>query len=137
MSTGSSHSSSRTKMMHLAAPILPSCNYCGNPAHKTSECNIPSEDVFYDYCGKEGHHEAICFAKFPKRKHSDYHGKICEHLLLTLNQKPNNLSFPLRLCQLKVIPIRMLRRRSIMLTRRRCFKPMPFKLKLYKMNSNH
>ncbi len=54
--------------MHLAAPILPSCNYCGNPAHKASECNIPSEDLFCDYCGKEGHQEVVCFAKFPERK---------------------------------------------------------------------
>jgi hypothetical protein len=42
----SSHSSSRTKAVHSAPPILPSCNYCGNPAHKASECNIPSEDFF-------------------------------------------------------------------------------------------
>ncbi len=62
--TRSSHSSSKTKAVHLATPILPSCNYYGNLAHKVSECNIPSEDLFCDYCGKEGHHEAICFAKF-------------------------------------------------------------------------
>jgi hypothetical protein len=67
----------------------------------------------------------------------DYHSKICQHLSLPLNQKPSNLSFPLRLYPSRVIPIRMLRRRSIMLTRRRCFKPMPFKFRLYKMNSNH
>jgi hypothetical protein len=54
--------------MHLATPILPSCNYYGNPTHKATECNIPFEDLFYDYCGKEGHQEAICFAKFPERK---------------------------------------------------------------------
>jgi hypothetical protein len=66
--TRSSHSSSRAKAMHLAAPILPSCNYCGNLAHKASECNIPSEDLFCDYCGKEGHQEAICFAKFSEWK---------------------------------------------------------------------
>jgi len=66
--TRSSHSSSRAKIVHLATPILPSCNYCGNPAHKASECNIPSKDLFYDYCGKEGHQEAICFAKFLKQK---------------------------------------------------------------------
>ncbi len=53
--TRSSHSSSRTKAVHSATPILPFCNYCGNPAHKASECNIPSEDFFCDYCGKEGH----------------------------------------------------------------------------------
>jgi hypothetical protein len=66
--TRSSHSSSRTKAVHTATPILPSCNYCGNPAHKASECNIPSEDLFCDYCGKEGHQESVCFAKFPERK---------------------------------------------------------------------
>jgi hypothetical protein len=62
--TKSSHSSSRAKVVHLATPVLPSCNYCGNPAHKVSECNIPSEDFFCDYCGKEGHQEAVYFAKF-------------------------------------------------------------------------
>jgi hypothetical protein len=66
--TRSSHSSSKTKTMHSATPILPSCNYCGNPAHKASECNILFEDLFCDYCGKEGHQESVCFAKFPKRK---------------------------------------------------------------------
>jgi hypothetical protein len=66
--TKSSHSSSKAKEMHLAAPILPSCNYCGNPTHKVNECNIPYEDVFCDYYGKKEHHEAICFAKFPKWK---------------------------------------------------------------------
>ncbi len=54
--------------MHSATPILPSCNYCGNPAHKASECNIPSEDLFCDYCGKEGHQESVCFVKFPEWK---------------------------------------------------------------------
>jgi hypothetical protein len=66
--TRSSHSSSRTKAVHSATPILPSCNYYGNPAHKASECNIPSEDLFCNYCGKEGHQEAIYFAKFLERK---------------------------------------------------------------------
>jgi hypothetical protein len=66
--TRSTHSSSRTKAVHLATPILPSYNYCGNLAHKASQCNIPSKDLFCDYCGKEGHQESICFAKFPERK---------------------------------------------------------------------
>jgi hypothetical protein len=66
--TRSSHSSSRTKAVHSATPILPSYNYCGNPAHKASECNIPSKDHFCDYCGEEGHQESVCFAKFPERK---------------------------------------------------------------------
>ncbi len=67
----------------------------------------------------------------------DYHDKICQHLLLPLNQKPRHFSLPLTLCPPKVIPIKMLRRRNTMLTRGRCFKPMQFKFRLYKMNSNH
>jgi len=69
--------------------------------------------------------------------YSNYHGKIYQHLPLSLNQKPRHLSLPLNICPPRVIPTRMLRRRSTMLTRGRCFKPMQFKLKLYKMNSNH
>jgi hypothetical protein len=53
--TRSSHFSSRAKVMHLAAPILPFCNYCGNHTHKVNECNIPSDDFILFYCGKEGH----------------------------------------------------------------------------------
>jgi hypothetical protein len=68
MPTKSSHFFSRAKAVHLAAPILPSYNYCGNPAHKVNECNIPSKDLFCDYCGKKGHQEVVCFAKFLERK---------------------------------------------------------------------
>jgi hypothetical protein len=67
---------------------------------------------------------------------SNYHGKIYQHLLLPLNQKPRHLSFPLRLSPPKVILIKMLRK-STMLIRGRCFKPMLLKFKLYKMNLNH
>jgi len=63
--TRSSHSSSRTKAVHSATPILPSCNYCGNPAHKANECNIPSEDLFCDYYGKEGHQGICLFCQVP------------------------------------------------------------------------
>jgi len=66
--TRSSHFSSKAKVVHLVAPILPFYNYYGNLTHKASECNIPSEDLFCDYCGKERHHEVVCFAKFPKQK---------------------------------------------------------------------
>jgi hypothetical protein len=66
----------------------------------------------------------------------DYHGKICQHLPLPLNQKPSHLNLPLKFFPPRVIPVRMLRRRSTMLIRRRCFKPRPFKFKLCKMNSN-
>ncbi len=66
--TKSSHFSSKAKAVHLAASILPSYNYCGNPTHKASECNIPFKDLFCDYCGKKGHHKTICFAKFSEWK---------------------------------------------------------------------
>jgi hypothetical protein len=62
--TRSSHSSSRAKVVHSATPILPFCYYCGNLAHKASECNTLFEDLFCDYCGKEGHQEVVYFAKF-------------------------------------------------------------------------
>jgi hypothetical protein len=68
---------------------------------------------------------------------SDYNGKICQYLPLPFNQKPRHLSLPLMLCPPRVIPTRILKRRSKMLIRGRCFKPMQFKFKLYKMNSNH
>jgi len=124
-------------VVHLVAPILPSCNYCGNPAHKANECNIPFEDLFCDYCGKEGHQEAVCFAKFLEWKQF----RLPQQNLLTSStapqQKPRHLSLPLKLSPTRVIPVRMLRRRSTMLTRGRCFKPMLLKFKLYKMNLNH
>jgi len=68
---------------------------------------------------------------------SNYHGKICQHLPTPLNQKPKHLNLPLRLFPPRVIPVIMLRQKSTMLIRRKCFKPMPLKFKLYKMNSNH
>jgi hypothetical protein len=68
---------------------------------------------------------------------SNYHDKICQHLPLPFNQKPRHLNLPLKLTPPRVILVRMLRRKSTMLTRRRCFKPMPLKFKLCKMNSNH
>ncbi len=46
---------SRAKTVHSTTPILPSCNYYGNPTHKANECNIIFEDLFCDYCGKEVH----------------------------------------------------------------------------------
>jgi len=78
---------------------------------------------------------------------SDYHGKICQHLPPPFNQKQRHLSLPLRLSpprvivvrmlRRKIIPLRMLRRKSRMFIGGRCFKPMPLKFKLCKMNSNH
>jgi hypothetical protein len=66
--TKSSHSFSKAKVVHSAAPIRPSCNYYGNLAHKATKCNIPSEDFFCDYYGKKRHQEVVYFAKFLKRK---------------------------------------------------------------------
>jgi hypothetical protein len=66
----------------------------------------------------------------------DYHGKIYQHFPLPLNQKPRHVNLPLMLSSPRVILVRMLKRRSIMLTRGRCFKPMLFKFKLCKMNLN-
>jgi hypothetical protein len=63
-----SHSFSKAEVVHSAAPILPSCNYYGNLAHKVNACNIPSEDLFCGYCGEKGHQEAVCLAKFLERK---------------------------------------------------------------------
>jgi hypothetical protein len=67
----------------------------------------------------------------------DYHNKIYQHLPLPLNQKPRHFSLLLRLCPPMVISVRTFRRRNTMLTRGRCFKPMPFKFKLCKMNLNN
>jgi hypothetical protein len=104
---------------------------------KASECNIHLEDLFCDYYGKEGYQDCL-FCQVPRTKATlNTTGKIYMHLLLPFNQKARHISLPLKLSPPKVIPMRMLRKRSTMLTRRRCFKPMPLKFKLYKMNSNH
>ncbi len=135
--TWSSHSSSKAKVVHSTTPILPFCNYCGNLAQKASECNIHSEYFFCDYCGKEGHQEVVCFAKFPERKQLLLPWQNLPTSFAPLNQKRKHLSLRLKLSRPKVIPVRMLRRKNTMLIRGRCFKPMLFKFKHYKMNSNH
>jgi hypothetical protein len=68
---------------------------------------------------------------------SDYHGKIYQHLPLPLNQKLRHFNLPFKLSPPRVIPIKVLKRRSTMLVRGRCFKHMSFKFKLCKINSNH
>jgi hypothetical protein len=42
------------------------------------------------------------------KSNSNYHGKICQHLSLPLNQKPKHLNLPLKLSPPRVIPVRML-----------------------------
>jgi len=96
-STKSSHSSSRAKAIHLATPVLPSYNYCGNPSHKASEWNIPSEDIFCDYCGKRDVKKLFVLPSSRNGNNSDYHRKIYQHLLLPLNQKLKHLNLPLTL----------------------------------------
>jgi hypothetical protein len=87
--------------------------------------------------GKKDIRKLFVLPSSQNESNSDYHDKIYQHLPLSLNQKPRHLSLPFRLCPPRVIPTRMVRKRSTMLTRGRCFKPMQFKFKLYKMNSNH
>jgi hypothetical protein len=80
--------------------------------------------------GKKNIKKLFILPSFWNGSNSDYHGKICQHLPLPLNQKLRHISLPLKLPPPKVIPLRMLRRKNTMLTRGRCFKPMPFKFKL-------
>jgi len=87
--------------------------------------------------GKNDIMKLFIFPNSQNGSNSDYHDKIWQHLLVPLNQKPRHPSLPLRFSPPRVIPVRMLRKRSTMLTRGRCFKPMLLKFKLYKMNSNH
>jgi hypothetical protein len=71
------------------------------------------------------------------KSNSNYHNKICQYLSLPFNRNLRHFSLPFKLSPPKVILVRLLTRRSTMLTRGRCFKPMPLKLKLCKINSNH
>jgi hypothetical protein len=87
--------------------------------------------------GKRDIRKLFVLPSFRNESNSNYHGKIYQHLPLPFNQKPRHFNLPLRLSPPKVIPVRMLRRRSTMLTRGRCFKPMAFTFKLYQMNLNH
>ncbi len=133
--TKSSHSS-KAKAVHSATPILPSYNYYGNPTHKASECNIPFEDLFCDYCGKEGHHEVAYFAKFPKRKKFRLPQQNLPTSSTALQPKakapqPLTQAFPT-----KGNSNKNTKRKYTMLIRRRCFKLMPLKFKLCRMNLN-
>jgi hypothetical protein len=87
--------------------------------------------------GKKDIRKLFILASSQNGSNSDYHGKICQHLLLPLNQKPRHLSLPLKFSPPRVIPIRMLRKKSTMTIRGRCFKPMSPKFKLHKMKLNH
>jgi hypothetical protein len=75
--TRSSHSSSRAKAMHLVAPILPSYNYCGNPAHKASESTFLPSISFVIIVGKRDIRKLSVLPSSRNGSNSDYHGKIC------------------------------------------------------------
>ncbi len=131
-----SHFSSRAKAMHLASPILPYYN-CYGLRTKLVNATFLSRISFVIIVGKKDIMKLFILPSFRNGSNSDYHGKICQHLPLPLNQKPKHFSLPLRLSPPRVIPIKMLRRKSTMLTRGRCFKPMLLTFKLCKMNLNH
>jgi hypothetical protein len=103
---------------------------------KLMSATFLSRISFLIIVGKRDIRKLFVLPSFQNGNNFDYHDKICQHFPLPLNQKLRHLNFPLRFSPPRVIPIRMVRRRSTMLTRRRCFKPMPLKFKLYKMNSN-
>jgi hypothetical protein len=134
--TRSSHSSSRTKAVHSTTPYLLTTTMAILPTKRVSATFLP-RIFFVIIVGKRDIKNLFVLPSSRNGSNSDYNGKICQHFSLSLNQKPRHLSLLLRLCPPRVIPTRMLKRRSIMLTRGRCFKPMQFKFRLYKMNSNH
>jgi hypothetical protein len=87
--------------------------------------------------GKKDIRKLFVLPSSQSENNSNYHDKIFHHLSLPFNQKSKHFSLPFKFSPPMVIPIRMLKRNSTMLTRRRCFKPMPLKFKLCKMNLNH
>jgi hypothetical protein len=128
----SSHSSSRAKTVHSATPILPSCNYYAILPTKLMSATFLPRISFDIIVGKRDIKKLFVLPSFWNRSNSNYYGKIYQHLPLPLNQKPRHLNLPFRRFPPRVILIRVLRRRSTMLIRGRCFKPMPLKFKLYK-----
>jgi len=96
-----------------------------------------SKISFVIIVGKRDIRKLFVLPSSQNKSNFDYHGKICQHLPLPFNQKPRHLNLSFKLSPPRAIPLRMLRRKSTMLTRGRCFKPMLLKFKLCKMNSNH
>jgi hypothetical protein len=71
------------------------------------------------------------------KNNSNYHGKNMPASSATPQPKAKAPQPSIQAFPTKGNSSTMLRRRSTMLTRKRCFKPMLLKFKLYKMNSNH
>ncbi len=135
--TRSSHSSSKAKAMHSAHPsYLLAITVVILPIKLMNATFLP-RIFFMIIVGKRDIRKLFVLPSSQNGGNSDYHDKIYQHLSLPLNQKPRHLSLPLGLSPPRLIPIRMPTRKSTMLTRGKCFKPMPFKFKLCKMNSNH
>jgi hypothetical protein len=135
--TKSSHSFSRAKTVHSTAPILPSCNYYGNHAYKASECNILFEDFFCDYCGKEGHHEAVCFSKFLERKQLRLPWRNLPASFVAPQPKakapqPSTQAFPTKGNLSKNV-----KKKEHNVDKREVFQAHAVKFKLCKMNSNY
>jgi hypothetical protein len=74
--TKSSYSSSRAKMVHLAAPILPSCNYCGNPAHKAMSATFLPKIFFVIIVGKRAIEKLFILPSSQNGSNFDYHSKV-------------------------------------------------------------
>jgi hypothetical protein len=68
MPTKSSHSSSRTKAVHLATPILPFCNYYGNPFTKLMSATFLSRISLVIIVGKRDIRKLYVLPSFSKRK---------------------------------------------------------------------
>ncbi len=130
--TRSSHFSSRAKKCTWLHPsYLLTTTVIILPTKLVSVTFFPKIS-FVIIVGKKDIRKLFILFSSWNRSNSDYHGKICLHLPLPFNQKPRHFNLPLRFSPPRVIPVRMLKRKNIMLIRGRCFKPMPFKFKLCK-----
>ncbi len=69
------------------------------------------------------------------RNNYNYHDKIHQHLPLPFNQKPRHLSLPLKLSSQRVIPVKMLKKNT-MLIKESCFKPISLKFKSLRAQLN-
>jgi hypothetical protein len=56
--------------------------------------------------GKRNIKKLFILASSQNKSNFDYHGKICQHLPLPLNQKPSHFSLPLRLSPPRVILVK-------------------------------
>jgi hypothetical protein len=62
--------------------------------------------------GKKDIKTLFVLPSFQNGSNSDYHGKICQHLMLLFNQKPRHFNLPLKLSSPGVILVRMLRKHN-------------------------